>query len=146
MAVEIIAKVIGSGWFKAATDDDVLKASAYKTEDLVKITIAGAKKARAYRELCCYKGSCKYIANMNFSEYMNTPKRVDYMTKLRCDFVEDYIHDPKDGTIHPIVRSLSYESCDQPESHGFIAKALEKHSELVGIPTDDYVRLLDEQK
>lgn len=146
MAVEIIAKVVGTGWFKAASEDDMLKAGSYCHNDLIKMTISGAKKSRSYLELCCYKGSCKYIANMNFNENMDNPDKVDYLTRIRCGFVEHVIVDSKMGQTHFIPKSLSYTNCDQPESHKFIADALEKHSELIGISTDDYVRLLNEQK
>ena len=146
MAVEIMAKIVGTGWFKAASDEDMQKASAYKHDSLVKIKISGIRKARSYKELCCYKGSCKYIANMDFNENMDTPEKVDLITKIRCGFVESVIQDSKLNQTHFLVKSLSYENCDQPEGHNFIADALEKHSELVGISTKEYVQLLNEQK
>ncbi len=146
MSVEIIAKTVGTGWFKAVSAEDMLKAGIYKPDTLVKIKISGAKKVRSYKELSCYKGSCSYIANMNYNENMDTPKKVDILTKIRCGFVEGEIYDSKLKQLHYIPKSLSYMNCDQPESHEFIADALEKHSELVGISTQEYVQLLNEQK
>lgn len=141
----IILKRIGYGYFKAVSDEDSKNSLAWPTDQLLEATIKGSKKARAYKELCCYKGSCKYIANMNFSKEMDTPEKVDILTKIRCGFVADIIHDSKMGQVHFIPKNLSYAECDQAESHEYIAKALDKHSELVGLPTDDYVRLLDNQ-
>lgn len=146
MPIEIISKTVGTGWFKAASEDDMLKAQAYKPDTLVKMTITGARKVRSYKELCCYKGSCKYIANMNFNENMDTPEKVDLLTKIRCGFTDGVIQDSRLNQTHFLVKSLAYKNCDHPESHKFIADALEKHSELVGISTEDYVRLLNEQK
>ena len=146
MSTEIIAKAVGQGWFKAATEEDMLKASQFKHDSLVKIKISGAKKIRSYRELSCYKGSCKYIANMAFNDNMDTPEKVDHLTKIRCGFIESVIHDSKMNQTHFIVKSLAYSNCDHPESHKFIADALEKHSELIGITSSEYVQLFNEQK
>jgi len=142
----IILKRIGFGYFKAVSDDDCQRSLAWPTDQLLEAKIKGSKKERAYRELCCYKGSCKYIADMNFSKEMDTPEKVNVLTKIRCGFVSDVIHDSKLGQVHFIPKSLSYADCDQAESHEYISKALDKHSELVGLSTDEYVRLLDDQK
>ncbi|RJR07929.1 hypothetical protein C4588_06170 [Candidatus Parcubacteria bacterium] len=142
----IILKRIGYGYFKAVSDEDSKNSLVWPTGQFLEATIKGSKKARAYKELCCYKGSCKYIANMNFSKEMDSVEKVDILTKIRCGFVSDVIHDSKLGQVHFIPKSLSYAECDQKDAHEYIAKALDKHSELVGLSTDDYVRLLDDQK
>lgn len=114
---------------------------------MVKITRASKVKSRAYKELCCYKGSCKYIANMNFNEDMNKTNKVDHLTKIRCGFFEDVVYDENSKRTHWLVKSLSYANCDQPESHRFISAALEMHAGLVGISdVNDYVQLLRDQK
>jgi len=143
---EIILKRVGFGWFKAASDDDSKISLAWPEDQLLSAKITGAKKARSYRELCCYKGSCKYIANMNLDENKDTPEKVDFITKVKCGFVDAMTVDTKNGRVFYQPKSLSYANCDQAESHEYIAHALEKHSELVGLPTDEYVRLLDDQK
>ncbi len=146
MPVEIITKVVGTGWFKAASDEDMLKAGAYKHNSLVKLTISGIRKTRSYRELSCYKGSCRYIANMNFDENKDTPDKVDFITKVKCGFVEKMVVDTKNNRVFYKPKSLSYANCDHPESHKYIADALEKHAGLVGLTTEQYVQLLNEQK
>jgi len=142
----IILKRIGYGYFKAVSDEDSKNSLAWPTDQILEATIKGSKKARAYKELCCYKGSCTYIASMGKIKAALTPEKVDIITKIRCGFVSDVIHDSKLGQVHFIPKSLSYANCDQKDAHEYIVKALDKHSELVGLSTDDYVRLLDGQK
>ena len=143
---EIILKRVGFGWFKAASDEDSKMTLAWPEDQLLSAKITASKKERSYRELKCYHGSCRYIANMNFSKEMDTKEKVDLLTKIRCGFIDGVINDNRLKQVHFLVKSLSYANCDQAESHEYIAQALEKHSELVGLPTDEYVRLLDEQK
>ena len=83
---------------------------------------------------------------MNFNANMDTQDKVDFLTKIRCGFVESIIHDSKMDQVHFIPKSLSYVNCDQPESHVFIADALRRHAALVGLGTDEYVQLLNDQK
>lgn len=144
--VEILLHRVGAGHFQAVSDDDVKQSLKLKPGVLLRAEIKGSRKERSYRELKCYKGSCRYIADMNFNKNMDTPEKVDVLTKIRCGFVSDMIHDSKMGQIHFIPKSLSYQNCDQPESHEYIAQALEKHAELVGLTTSEYVQLLNEQK
>lgn len=142
----IILKRIGYGYFKAVSDEDSKNSLVWPTGQFLEATIKGSKKARAYKELCCYKGSCKYIANMNFSKEMDTPEKVSVLTKIRAGFISDIIHDSKMNQTHFIPKSLSYSNCEQSESHEFISKALDLHSNLVGLSTNDYIKLLNEQK
>lgn len=142
----IVLKRVAYGWFKAVSDDDLKASLVWPMDQLLEANIKGSKKDRSYRELCCYKGSCKYIANLNLDENKDTPEKVDFITKIKCGFYEAMTVDTKNGRVFFQPKSLSYSNCDQQESHDYIAKALDKHSELVGLSTDDYVRLLDEQK
>lgn len=145
MAATIMAQRRG-GVFVAYSDADLTQAQKYPENTLLKLVVTGAKKVRAYRELCCYKGSCKYIASMAFNDRMDTQEKVNHMTKIKLDFVSDKIYHPTLG-VQFIVKSLSYETCDQPESHDYIAKALKVHADLVGIDfVDNYIQLLREQK
>ena len=128
-------------------EDDSRLLDNFHVNQPLRIRVAGSRKERSYRELCCYKGSCKYIANMDFNEDMNTQSKVDCLTKIQCGFVEGTVYDEKSKRTQWILRSLSYDNCDHPESHRFIASALEKHAAFVGIDNvEDYVRLLNDQK
>jgi hypothetical protein len=137
-----------SKWFK----EFKFNRTAYLTRDLKPLFERCWKDAQSgetdpsYRELCCYKGSCKYIANMNFNENMSTQAAVDYLTKIRCGFLKGQIYDARLKQVHYLVKSLAYKACSQKDRHAYIADALEKHSELVGISTDEYVQLLNDQK
>jgi len=147
--IDCLAKKTGKGQVTVFSESDAeLFDDFYINEPLrVKVTRASKVKTRSYIELSCYKGSCQYIANMNFNENMNTKEKVDHLTKIRCGFVETVIYDDKTKQTHWLVKSLSYKNCDQPESHRYIASALEHHAGLVGISNvDDYVKLLDAQK
>jgi len=146
MAVDIIVQKTSGAWLKASENIDIKKLQAYSVNQLLQAKIKGMQKERSYRELCCYHGSCKYIANMNFNANMDTQDKVDFLTKIRCGFVESIIHDSKMDQVHFIPKSLSYVNCDQPESHVFIADALRRHAALVGLGTDEYVQLLNDQK
>jgi hypothetical protein len=111
---------------------------------LLRARITGAKKERSYRELCCYFGSCEYIASLNLNENMNTKDKADYLTRLRCDFVKEVVFD-EHGLMHWIPDDLNYENCDQPKSHKFIKEALERHAFLAGVnDVDEYVKNLNE--
>jgi hypothetical protein len=144
--VEILLHRTGAGHFQAVSDEDIKKSLKFKPGVLLRAEIKGSKKERSYRELKCYHGSCRYIADMNFNENMNTREKVDLITRIRCGFISDVINDSKLNQVHFIPKRLSYSNCDQQESHEFIAQALEKHSELVGLTTVEYVQLLNEQK
>ncbi len=134
------------GVIMAYSDDDLAQLQKYPEKTLLKLKITGAKKVRAYRELCCYKGSCKYIANLSINDRMDTKLKVDFMTKVKLGFVESTIVHPTIG-VQFIPKSLSYLNCDQSESHEFISKALDEHAGLAGIlNTGDYVQLLREQR
>jgi hypothetical protein len=144
MAVDIMIQRTSGPWMKAMTDNDVRKVQIYPANQPLQSHIKGIRKERAYRELCCYKGSCTYIANMNFNSNIDTQGKVNFLTKIRCGFVESIIHDSKMNQVHFVPKSLAYANCDQPESHAFIADALRRHAALVGLGTDEYVRLLDD--
>ena len=124
------------------SDYDKKELYKFPENQFLEVTATGSMKERAYRELCCYFGSCSYIAYLEINVNMNTKNKVDHLTKLKCGFVEDTVFDEK-GLLHWITRSLSYNNCDQPESHNFIKKALEEHAELAGISdVDEYVKFL----
>ena len=110
---------------------------------LLRARITGAKKERSYRELCCYFGSCDYIADLNLNENMNTKNKADYLTRIRCGFVKEVVID-ENGLLHWIPDDLDYENCDHPKSHKFIQEALERHAFLAGVDdVDEYVRNLN---
>jgi len=114
-------------------------------QQFLRIRITGSKKERAYRELCAYMGSCEYIASLGLNPNMASKAKVDHLTRLKCNFVEDTVFD-ENGLLHWIVKSLSYDNCDQPDSHEFIAKALENHAELAGLyDVEEYLKLLNAQ-
>lgn len=145
MSATVMAERRG-GVFVAFSDDDLAQAQKYPEKTLLKLVVSGAKKTRAYRELCCYKGSCKYIASLAFNDRMDTPKKVDHMTKIKFGFIDGSFVHPTLG-VQFMVKSLSYENCDQPESHEYIADALKAHATLCGIDfVEDYIQLLREQK
>ena len=94
--------------------------------------IAGSKKEPHYKQLCAYFGSCEYIADLAINQNMNTKEKVDHLTRLRCGFVEGTVFDER-GLLHWLVKSLSYENCDQPDRTAFITQALEEHAALAGV-------------
>lgn len=107
--------------------------------------ISGASKIRAYRELCAYKGSCDYIADLQLDPNKSTAWQVDHWSKLKFGFVKGTIF-YDDGSFQWIPDSLSYDNCGQPRSHAFITQALAAHADLAGCSdTDEYLRMLDNQ-
>lgn len=131
--------------FVPFSDEDRLAAMSMSQSTALRARISGARKERAYRELCAYFGSCRYISELNLNDNMNTKGKVDHLTRLKCGFVEGTVFDER-GLLHWIPKSLSYTNCDQPDAHEFIAKALEEHAALAGIhDVDTYLRLLREQ-
>lgn len=114
------------------SDEDLAQALTLSEIVVLRARISGAKKARAYRELCAYFSSCENIATYSFNENMDSKKKVDYMTRIKLGFVEGFFIDPF-GNIHWMPKSLNYETCDQPDSHAFITNALSDHAALVGI-------------
>jgi len=127
------------------SEEDKVAGLVFPEQQFLEAKIKGSKKERAYRELCAYFGSCKYIADLAINSNMNSKIKVDHLTRLKCGFVEDTAFDDK-GLLHWIVKSLSYENCDQPDAHEFIKKALEEHAELAGIyDVEEYLKLLNSQ-
>ena len=125
------------------SEEDRVAGLVFPEQQFLRAKISGSKKERAYRELCCYFGSCKYIADLHLDNNKNTKEKVDYLTRLNCNFVEGTVFDSKTGLLHWMVKSLNYENCDQPESHEFIKEALEEHAELAGVyDVDEYVVFL----
>jgi len=122
------------------SDEDRMAGRAYPEMMFLRARITGSKKERAYRELCAYMGSCKYIASLAINENMNTKEKVDHLTRLKCGFVEGTVFDDK-GMLHWIPKSLSYENCDQPDAHEFISRALEEHAFLAGVEGDEAARM-----
>ena len=139
--------------YHSFSDEDAEKGKEYPENMMLKAKVTGmsAVRSRSYRELCCYMGSCRYIASLNLSEDTNTKKKVDHLTRIQQGFVEDTVYDPQTKRIHWIVKSLNYATCDQPASHRFIAGALEKHADLAGVEgegeklaVEKYVEFLNE--
>lgn len=128
--------------YKPFSDADADAGLIYPEHKPLRAKITGAVKARAYRELCCYMGSCEYIASLNLNENMNTKIKVDYMTRIKRGFVVDTIYDEKTRRVHWIPESLCYNNCDQPRAHQFISAALEEHAFLVGLTVEDYIEKL----
>jgi len=144
MAVTIIGQKQDTTTIKVYSPEDAKALEAYPINMLLKMAVTGSRKERAYKELCCYFGSCRYIADHAFNEDMNSQLKVDHMTRVQENFVTDAIY--VKGRLQWLVKSLSYETCDQPDSHRFIAGALERHAALLGIKNvDDYVVLLKSQ-
>ena len=136
---ELIAQLLPNRDFRPYGDDDKRTAMAYHPNQLVRIQITGARKARAYRELCCFKGSAKYIADQAINKNLDTPEKVEEFTKIKLGFIRGTLVDPYGG-VQFLTKSLSYATCDQPEAHSFISRALEEHAALVGMDSaDQYV-------
>lgn len=132
--------------FQVFSEEDRRAAQSFPDGVMLKLVVSGARKQRAYRQLCCYKGSCQYIADLAINDRMDTQLKVDHMTKVKFGFIEDTIHIPNHG-VQFIVKSLSYSNCDHPEATEFINKALAAHAEIAGLDcTDDYIILLRETK
>jgi len=132
--------------FQVFSDEDKRAAQSFPAGVMLKLKVSGARKQRAYLELCCYKGSCSYIASLAINDRMDTQQKVDFMTKVKFGFIDGTIVHPTIG-VQFMVKSLSYVNCDQPEAHEFIDKALAAHAELAGMDcTDDYIQLLKELK
>lgn len=133
--------------FQVFSEEDNRAARSFPAGVMLKLVVSGARKQRAYRELCCYFGSCQYIADLALSEYMNTKAKVDHMTRVRLGFVDETFVDPKTGNVHFIPSRLDYQNCGQSDAHEFIAKALAAHAGLSGLEsTDDYIQMLREVK
>lgn len=140
---EFFAQIQPDYSLKPHTEEDRIQAASYKPNQIVKVKVSGVRKHRAYRELCCYKGSCKYIASLNLDPNKDTPRKVDILTKNHCGFVDGTVYDEKTKQVYWIEKSLSYANCDQPEAHQFIKAALEEHAYLAGIDdVDQYVAML----
>ncbi|MAH51430.1 hypothetical protein CMI37_36780 [Candidatus Pacearchaeota archaeon] len=143
--IDIVIQRSGSGYIPFS-EEDRKAGLAFPENRMLRAKITGAKKERSYRELCCYFGSCQYIADLNLDDNKNTQDKVDHLTRLKCGFVEDTVFDDQ-GLLHWITKSLSYENCDSPDAHSFIKDALEKHAELVDMyDVDKYVAMLRELK
>ena len=127
------------------SEEDAQELYKYPEAQFLEIKIKGSKKARSYRELCFYFGSCAYISTLNLNPNMDTKEKVDHLTRLKCGFVDGTVFD-ENGLLHWMIRSLSYDNCDHPDAHKFISKALESHAELVGIfDVKEYKKLLERQ-
>lgn len=131
--------------FVPFSDEDRMAAMSLSQSTPLRARISGAKKMRSYTHLCAYWGSCNYIASLGLNSNMDSKSKVDHLTRLKCGFVDGTVFDER-GLMHWMVKSLSYENCDHPESVKYIQAALEEHAALAGIhDVDEYLRLLREQ-
>ena len=130
--IEVILQRRGN-LYHPYSEEDAEKGLVYPENMMLRAKIAGTRKARSYDELCCYMGSCGYISSLNLNDDMNTKKKVDHLTRIQEGFVEDTVYDPKTKRVHWIVKSLNYDTCDQPTSHRFMVGAFEKHADLAGV-------------
>jgi len=127
------------------SDEDLREIYKFPENQFLEIKIKGSKKERSYRELCLYFSSCTCISRLNLNANMDTKEKVDYLTRLKCGFVDGTVFDGN-GLLHWMVRSLSYDNCDHPDAHKFINQALESHAELVGIfDVEEYKKHLKNQ-
>lgn len=124
------------------SEEDRRNGMVFAENQFLHAKIYGAKKEPHYRQLCAYWGSCEYIAGLAINPNMDTKEKVDHLTRLKCGFVEGTVFDEK-GLLHWLVKSLSYENCDQPDRTAFITKALEEHAALAGIDNvETYLEML----
>jgi hypothetical protein len=97
------------------------------------ITRPGPKKLRSYRQLCKYFVMCGLVAeNASDNSNMNTKAKVDHLTRIRCDFVEDVIWHQDKGTLLWIPKRLNYASCDQDDANRFMNDALPHLADAIG--------------
>ena len=76
---------------------------------------------------------------------MDSVEKVDFLTRIKCGFVEGTVFDEK-GLLHWLPKSISYSNCDQPDRTAFITQALEEHAALAGVcDVEEYLKLLKEQ-
>lgn len=140
--IEVTLQRRGDAYFPFS-EEDRAKGRKYLENQPLRAKLTGAKKARSYRELCCYWGSCRYIASLNLNGNMNTENKVDHMTRIKLGFTESPIYLEEKRTLTWIPKRLDYSNCDQPEAHAFIAAALEEHAQLAGIDdVERYVEML----
>lgn len=140
--IQIVGYRKGSLYYPFS-DDDREAGLAYQEHAPLSIKITGAKKMPFYVQLCCYFGSCQYISELSLNKNMNTKEKVDILTRIKCGFVKDTIVIPNGG-VQWIVKSLSYENCEQPDRTAFINKALIEHAALAKVfDVDRYIRFLN---
>lgn len=130
--IEIVIQRKGNAYYPFS-EEDAEQGNVYPENKPLRAKITGSTKARSYKELCCYMGSCRYIASLELNEDLNTKAKVDYLTRIQAGFVEDTVYDDRTKRVHWIPKSISYDNCNQPTSHRFIDTALERHAELAGI-------------
>ena len=133
--IEVVLQRQGKS-YHPFSEEDADRGLEYPENMPLKAQITGARKAGYYSQLCCYFGSCRYIASLNLNEDMNTKEKVDFLTRIKESFVEDTVYDDNTKRVHWIPKSLSYENCNQPSRTRFISGALERHAELAGVEPD----------
>lgn len=117
------------------SDEDASELYHFPETQFLRINVEGSKKERSYRELCFYWSSCEYISTLGINENMNSKNKVDYLTRLKLNFVEATVFD-ENGLLHWIVKPLNYQRCEQPDAHKYISEALELHAGMIGL-TDE---------
>ena len=124
------------------SEEDRTAGKVFPENQFLRMKIYGSKKEPHYQQLCAYWGSCSYISELAINPNMDTKEKVDHLTRLKCGFVEGTVFDEK-GLLHWLVKSLSYENCDQPDRTAFITQALEEHAALAGVhDVKEYLKML----
>jgi len=127
------------------SDEDAQELYKFPENQFLEISVKGSKKERSYKQLCLYWSSVNYLAGLELSLNLNSPSKVDYLTRLKLNFVKETVFD-SNGLLHWIVKPLNYAECDQPEAAKFISDAIDLHAEMVGVDTKTYKKELGGDK
>ena len=130
--------------FVPFSEHDYEESLTFQENQPLTAKLTGSKKLPKYVQLCCYMGSCGYIASLAFNESMSTKEGVDLLTRVKLGFIKHRLV-ADDGGVHFIPKSLSYRNCHQKDRTAFISAALEDHAALVGLGVHDYLKLLNSQ-
>ena len=126
------------------SDEDAQALYAYPEAQFLEINISGSEKEPSYRQLSLYWVSVDYIVNQNMSDELNHKRKVHWLTRIWCGFIEGTAKDPRTGLLHWMPKSISIKNCHQHDRQDFISNALIEHAELVGIfDVDEYKKCLD---
>lgn len=134
---EITAQFTGKQ-FIPYTLQDQAEAAEFKPNQICRIQVYGAGKARSAPQLRMFWACCQVVADNTQDQHWNTPDKVAGQIKVALNFVDlnKTFVDPK-GNVHVHYRSISYKNLGHMAACNFFDQAWPIMAKKIGITVDE---------
>jgi hypothetical protein len=142
---EILAQFTGKAFFPYTARDEE-DAAEFKTNQICRLQIYGAEKARSAPQLKMFWVLCKRVTENTDDQHWNTEEKVAGQVKVALNFIDmsKTFVDPQ-GNVHLHYRSISYKELKHMEACRFFDRAWPVLANKIGITVDELLKNQAEQ-